>query len=121
MTTQEKQMIDGSLIVIAQKFEILPKSNKNRTSEKRFVATSKRAELRSHVDLMNNMYKEHGGACYYEIDEEATLKYFNKKSTSKDDDKEAELATLRANYKDKFGKEAKKTWGVKKLTEALSE
>lgn len=116
MTTQDKQIVNGSLIVIAQKYEILPISNKNRTPEKRFQATTKRAELRSHVDLMNKMYKENNGSCYYEIDEEATLKYFNKKSTSSD-----ELETLRANYKEKFGKEAKKTWGVKKLTEALSE
>jgi hypothetical protein len=121
MTTQEKQMIDGSLIVVAQKFEILAKMGNESRIEKRFQPTTKRAELRSYVDLMNKMYKENNGACYYEIDEQETLNFLNKRAGVKEPKKDDELETLRAEYKKKFDEDAKGNWGVKKLKEVLAD
>ena len=122
MTQQEQQMYDGSLIVIAEKWAIPAKRVGDKSIEKTKVLVSKRAELKAYVELYNSL---EDSAISFKIDVDATLDFLKKragvKEEPKTDNSNNELETLRASYKEKFEKDAPKTWGVKKLTEALSE
>jgi hypothetical protein len=119
MTQQEQQLYDGSLIVIAEKWAIPAKKMGDKSIEKTKVLISKRAELKSTIELYNGI---EDSAISFKIDVDATLDYLKKRAGIKEEPKtDNQLAEMRAEYLSKFEKEAPKTWGVKKLTEALSE
>jgi len=118
MTKEEKQMYDGSLIVIAEKWDIPARKIGKKDAAKSRVLVSKRAELKSHVELINSI---EDSPVRFVIDEDATIEYLKQRAGIKSTPKNDKLEAMRAEYKEKFGKEAKKIWGVKKLTEVLSE
>ena len=119
MTQQEQQLYDGSLIVIAEKWAIPAKRVGDKSIEKTKVLVSKRAELKAHVELYNSL---EDSAISFKIDVEATLEYLKKRAGIKEEPKsDNQLEEMRAEYLSKFEKDAPKTWGIKKLTEALSE
>lgn len=135
--------METSQMVIADKYQLLEPLNQgeqiyNEKGSKKLI--SRKAVLRSFVEERN----QHKNNELYIIDEEATKEFYelreesikaNKLKEAKEKLSQADLidimikgkseptvsvADLKADYLEMFGKEAPKTWGVKKLTEALN-
>lgn len=136
--------MEKTQMVIADKYQLLEPINQgqqiyNENGSKKHI--SRKAVLRSFVEERNS----HKNNELYVIDEEATKEFYelreesikaNKLKEAKEKLSQADLidimmkgksepevsvADLKAEYLEKFGKESPKTWGVKKLTEALNE
>jgi hypothetical protein len=99
---------------VAKKVLLLTKDNKGK-----FLNNENHKVLRNRAVVQDEVvaetqanYKETG--LLYIVDEKATAERNNPKSETSEKD------TLKAEYKDLTGDDAKGTWGVKKLTEEIN-
>ena len=137
--------MENSQMVIADKYQLLEPINQsqqiyNEKGSKKHLG--RKAVLRSFVDERN----QHKNNELYIIDEEATKEFYEKREAQiilnkqreakeklsqadlidlmiagKSNNDNSELEDLRLEYKEKFGKNASKVWGIKKLTSLLNE
>lgn len=81
MTKSEKELYDGSLLVVAEKWDFpITTTGQKKNAERVRVLISKNMQPKSFVETMNAV---EGGSAIYKIDEEATLDFLKKKHNVK--------------------------------------